>query len=98
VCALGARRVIDGSLRVEASGHHLRDLEAGDFFGEIALLRDLSRTATVTALTETTLLAVQRIDFLAAILGTRESAAAGDDVVTQRMGASSHSSDVVSAD
>jgi MFS family permease len=88
--------IVDGSLGVEASGRHLRDLEAGDFFGEIALLRDVPRTATVTALTEATLLAVQRIDFLAAILGTRESAAAGDDVVAHRMDASGHSPDLVS--
>jgi hypothetical protein len=88
--------VVDGSLDVRARGRHLRDIEAGGFFGEIALLRDLPRTATVTTLTKTTLLAVQRIDFLAAILGTRESAAAGDDIVADRMDASGHSSELVS--
>jgi MFS family permease len=88
--------VVDGSLRVTASGRELGELGAGDFFGEIALLRDVPRTATVTALTPTSLLAVQRIDFLAAVIGTRESAAAGDDVVAHRMDASGRSSDLVS--
>jgi MFS family permease len=77
--------VVDGTLRVDADGDRLGDLEAGDFFGEIALLRDVPRTATVTAVTETTLLAVQRLDFLAAILGTLESAEAVEDVVTHRL-------------
>jgi MFS family permease len=84
--------VVDGSVRVAAHGRHLRDLGGGDFFGEIALLRDVPRTATVTAATKTTLLVVKRTDFLAAVLGTYESAAAGDDVVAHRMEASSDDS------
>jgi MFS family permease len=88
--------VVDGALRVQAGGSDLGELGAGDFFGEIALLRDVPRTATVTALTETTLLAVQRTDFLAAVLGTHESAAAGERVIDNRMDASRHSSDRLS--
>jgi MFS family permease len=80
--------VVEGSLRVSAGGQVLGDLEAGDFFGEIALLRDVPRTATVTTLTKTTLLTVQRMDFLGAILGTLETAAAADDVASDRMDAS----------
>lgn len=76
--------IVDGSLLVTANGNRLADLEAGDFFGEIALLRDVPRIATVTTRTETTLLAIHRTDFLAAVLGTRASAAASDDVIARR--------------
>jgi ATP-binding cassette subfamily B protein len=42
---------------------HVRVLEDGDFFGEIALLEEARRTATVRALLPTLLLALDRADF-----------------------------------
>jgi MFS family permease len=77
--------VADGSLVVSSAGQRLQDLEPGDFFGEIALLRDVERTATVEAVTDATLLAVHRLDFLSAILGTLESATTADDIVSSRL-------------
>lgn len=59
-----------GAVRVEREGRHLRDLSApGDGFGEIALLRDVPRTATVKATAESVLLAIDRDSFLAAVTG-----------------------------
>jgi MFS family permease len=58
---------------------------AGDFFGEIALLRDVPRTATVKATTASQLYALEREDFLAAVTGHSAVHAAGEAVVKERL-------------
>jgi len=75
----------DGALRVSAAGVDTT-LRNPDYFGEIALLRDVPRTATVTALVETQLYALQRDDFLAAITGHEAARAAGEAVAAERLG------------
>lgn len=61
-----------------------RRLGAGDGFGEIALLRNVTRTATVTAVEPTVLVAVERAAFLAAVRGHSRSAATADVLVDER--------------
>jgi putative peptide zinc metalloprotease protein len=61
-----------GRVKVSRGGEVLAQLGAGDAFGEIALLLDVPRTATVTALEPTQLLALEAQDFrdlLAGYLG-----------------------------
>ncbi len=62
--------VESGAVEVSRGGQPIRTLgAAGDGFGEIALLRDIPRTATVTAITDTVLLTLGRREFLAAVTG-----------------------------
>lgn len=78
--------VIDsGKVEVTHDGRHVAFLGAGGYFGEIALLRDTLRTATVTALEDTKLYALGREDFLAAVTGHPRAPAAGEEVVVGRL-------------
>jgi CRP-like cAMP-binding protein len=75
-----------GTAAVTSDGRPLPTLGPGDCFGEIALLRDVPRTATVTALTDLTLLVVERDPFLAVVAGDAPSADAAGALVQARLG------------
>jgi CRP-like cAMP-binding protein len=70
-----------GELEVTVDGTPARRLAPGDFFGEIALLRELPRTATVTAEDDAALLILERDRFIAAVTGHAPSTEAADAVI-----------------
>jgi MFS family permease len=74
----------EGALEISANGMHTTAHEA-DYFGEIALLRDVPRTATVTALVDTKLYALRREDFLAVVTGHQAAHVAADAVAEERL-------------
>ena len=77
-----------GRLQVTRDGRELRELAAGDSFGEIALLRDVPRTATVTASRDAELYALERADFIDAATGHAAGRAAGEEIVRERLAVS----------
>lgn len=72
--------VAEGTFAVTTPAGHAPDLGLGDGFGEVALVRQVPRTATVTAVGPGLLLAVSGRDFLAALTGSPDSAVAVDRV------------------
>ena len=77
--------VAEGELAVAADGTPRPRLGPGDFFGEIALLRDVPRTATVTAADGVLLYALPRDQFIAAVTGHAPSADAAEAVAATRL-------------
>jgi MFS family permease len=72
--------IVDGRVSVSIGGIEVRTMGAGESFGEIALLRDVVRQATVTANTELELLAVSRDDFLSTVTGHPRSLATATEI------------------
>jgi predicted MFS family arabinose efflux permease len=81
--------VVDsGEVEVVLDGQPARREGAQTYFGEIALLRDVPRTATVRAATDVALYALDRDDFLPAVTGHAGSAQAAEAVIGSRLGVS----------
>jgi CRP-like cAMP-binding protein len=76
--------VAGGELDIDVEGLHAPALEA-DYFGEIALLRDVPRTATVTAVVDSQLYALQRAAFLEAVTGHSTAHAVAQEVADARL-------------
>lgn len=77
--------VVSGRASASVAGRLLSQMGPGDGFGEIALLRDTPRTATVTAETDLVLLGISRGDFMVAVAGFDAAASAASVVVAERL-------------
>jgi CRP-like cAMP-binding protein len=62
----------------------VRTLGRGEGFGEIALLRDVPRTATVRARTDARVYELEKDVFLAAVTGCPATTMAADEIVAER--------------
>ena len=82
--------IAQGTVRVDVDGHPIHELGPGDGIGEIALLRSVPRTATVTALEPVHAFELDRSTFLAAVTGHRGSAEAANRVVEEHLHATDH--------
>jgi MFS family permease len=74
-----------GEVEVTHDGRLLRRETAGDVFGEIGLLRDVPRTATVTAVDDVELLTLSRDEFLALLAGEDSVRSLASDLATRRL-------------
>jgi hypothetical protein len=77
--------VEDGEVAVSQDGRPLTTLGPGTYFGEIALLHDVPRVATVTAVTHASFLALDRGEFLEALMGHPQSHDAVDATAEDRL-------------
>jgi voltage-gated potassium channel len=88
-----------GEVEIALKNERLR-LGVGQFFGEVAVLRRVRRSATVTALTRTSLLVLDAQDLHALMQRDPRIATRIKDVVEKRVGrdAASHKGDIVEAE
>ena len=77
--------VADGEVEVTVGGAHVKRLGRGDCFGEIALIRNAPRMATVTARSACRLDVLDKNSFVTVVTGHSLSARALDELVQQRL-------------
>ena len=77
--------IADGEVEIERDGRVVARRRRGEGFGEIALLYDVPRTATVTTRTDTQLYALEREPFLLAVTGHPSTHGAARDLADARL-------------
>jgi MFS family permease len=75
--------IADGVVEVTCDGRRLRTLSRGEGFGEIGLIRNVQRTATVTAMTDALLVSIERGPFITAVTGHPESLRQADAIIDE---------------
>jgi hypothetical protein len=75
----------EGEAETTVHGRVVRRMLPGDSFGEIALLRNVRRTATVTATGEALAYVLDRDAFVFAVTGDHSSLAAAEEVIGERL-------------
>ena len=78
--------IVEGSFDTEVDGESVREMGPGDSFGEIGLLRDTERTATVTASQAGVVMVLSREDFLGAVAADPASMVVADAIINTRLG------------
>lgn len=74
-----------GSVRISRSDGTVVDVGPGEYFGEVALLRDAPRNATISANDDVVLLGIDRDVFLNAVTSHDDAMGAADAVVSRRL-------------
>jgi CRP-like cAMP-binding protein len=78
--------VVDqGSFAVLVDGEQVNTLDEGAFFGEIALLYDVPRTATVRAIGDGAVWTLDQEEFLTTVTGLPQSESAAHAVSEERL-------------
>jgi len=78
--------VAAGELAISRDGQLLEVVSRGDGFGEIALIRDIPRQATVTAATDASLYTLHKERFVQAVTGHATAVSAVGTIITKHLG------------
>ncbi len=77
--------LLDGEVEVEQGGKLLRRMKTGEFFGEIALVTKMPRTATVTAVSDVRVLVITERDFAFLLKRTPEIGRGVAEALVERL-------------
>ncbi len=77
--------VADGQLAISRAGQLLHMASRGDGFGEIALIRDVPRTATVTAVTDSLLYSLRKELFVETVTGHASASSAARTLIARHL-------------
>ncbi len=77
--------VADGKFSVSRHGRRLGTLSRGDGFGEIALIRQVPRTASVTALSDALLYVLEKEPFVMSVTGHAPTASAAGSIIAEHL-------------